>query len=57
MRPTTPEPWTIRDSDDDAIDGYEIFEYACHEGNYAVPNALSGQRVLDARAAAATENQ
>jgi hypothetical protein len=23
---------------------YEIFEYACHEGNYAVPNTLSGSR-------------
>jgi len=41
-------PWTIsmpltRDSD------YEIYEYACHEGNWAVRGALSGQRVLDAR--------
>ena len=33
--------------------GYDIFEYACHEGNYAVPNALSGQRVIDARDAEA----
>ena len=24
--------------------GYEQFEYACHEGNYSVPNALSGAR-------------
>ena len=30
---------------------YEIYEYACHEGNWAVRNALSGERVLDARAA------
>ena len=36
---------------------YQIFEYACHEGNYAVPNALSGERVLDAAAAAATDGQ
>jgi hypothetical protein len=28
--------------------GYEIYEYACHEGNWAVRNALSGQRALDA---------
>ena len=49
-------PWTI-EMPLTAEPGYEIFEYACHEGNYAVPNALSGQRVLDARAAAATENQ
>ena len=36
-------PWTAsfplrRDSD------YDIYEYACHEGNYSVPNALSGAR-------------
>ena len=48
-------PWTIQ-MPLTAEPGYDIFEYACHEGNYAVPNALSGQRVIDARAAA-TENQ
>ena len=45
------EPWTISmplTADPD----YEIYEYACHEGNYAVPNALGGQRVIDARGAA-----
>lgn len=26
---------------------YEMYEYACHEGNYAVPNTLSGERYLD----------
>ena len=26
---------------------YEMFEYACHEGNYAVPNALSGARFIE----------
>ena len=36
-------PWTAsfplrRDNE------YEIYEYACHEGNYSVPNALSGAR-------------
>ena len=36
-------PWTAsfplrRDSD------YDQFEYACHEGNYSVPNSLSGAR-------------
>ena len=40
---TYTEPWTAsfplrRDSE------YEIYEYACHEGNYSVPNALSGAR-------------
>ena len=39
-------PWTVafnykRD------DTYRQFEYACHEGNYAVPNSLSGQRAQD----------
>ena len=48
-------PWTIS-MPLTAEPEYDIFEYACHEGNYAVPNALSGQRVLDARASA-TENQ
>lgn len=32
---------------------YAIFEYACHEGNYAVPNAR--QRVIDARATAGNQ--
>jgi hypothetical protein len=37
------KPWTVafpfeRDN------SYRIFEYACHEGNYAVPNSLSGAR-------------
>ncbi len=42
------EPWTIS-MPLTAEPNYEIYEYACHEGNYAVPNALSGQRVIDAR--------
>ena len=49
-------PWTIQ-MPLTAEPDYDIFEYACHEGNYAVPNALSGQRVIDARAAATTGNQ
>ena len=40
------KPWTIafpfkRDNE------YRIFEYACHEGNYAVPHALSGARAQE----------
>jgi hypothetical protein len=27
--------------------GYRIYEYACHEGNHAVPNILSGARAAD----------
>ena len=30
-----------------------LFEYACHEGNYFLPNALSGSRAQDAAAAEA----
>jgi hypothetical protein len=40
------KPWTVSlpmTSDPN----YRIFEYACHEGNQAVPNVLSGGRVLD----------
>ena len=29
--------------------GYEIFEYACHEGNSAMHNSLSGARALEKR--------
>ena len=30
--------------------GYVIYEYACHEGNYSIANALAGERVLEAAA-------
>ena len=43
-------PWTLS-MPLTAEPEYEIYEYACHEGNYAVPNALSGQRAIDARGA------
>ena len=33
---------------------YQLFEYACHEGNHAVPNTLSGGRARDRAAAART---
>jgi hypothetical protein len=45
-------PWTVAvplNSDPN----YQIFEYACHEGNSAVPNVLSGGRARDRAAAAA----
>jgi hypothetical protein len=32
-------------------DSYRIYEYACHEGNQAVTNVLSGGRALDSGAA------
>ena len=48
------QPWTIS-MPLAAEPDYEIYEYACHEGNYAVPNALSGQRVIDAAGASTQE--
>jgi hypothetical protein len=46
---TDPETWTrpwtasipLRRSD------LPVYEYACHEGNYSMPNILSGQRAVD----------
>ena len=43
---TWTQPWTIsmplvRDSN------YQLFEYACHEGNYAMSNILSGARAAE----------
>jgi hypothetical protein len=31
----------------------DVFEFACHEGNYGLPNNLSGARAVEKRAAAA----
>jgi hypothetical protein len=47
-------PWKIampinRDSK------YEVFEYACHEGNYALPNTLSGARAQERAAEVAAK--
>jgi hypothetical protein len=44
------KPWTVaiplnRDSN------YQLFEYACHEGNYALPNSLAGSRAEEKAAA------
>jgi hypothetical protein len=39
-------PWTVRIPMQREPD-YKIFEYACHEGNYAVPNTLSAGRARD----------
>jgi hypothetical protein len=30
--------------------GYGMFEYACHEGNYAMRNTLSGSRADERQA-------
>jgi hypothetical protein len=49
-------PWTValplnRD------DSYQMFEYSCHEGNYALPNALSFGRARDREATGSTSPQ
>ena len=33
------------------LDDYTLFEYACHEGNYAMSNILRGERIIEQRAA------
>ena len=37
------QPWTVQ-RPFEAVPDYHIFEYACHEGNYAMPNILAGER-------------
>jgi len=44
------QPWTVR-FELNRKAGYEIYEYACHEGNYALANMLRAARA-DERAAA-----
>ena len=49
---TWTRPWTMafpltRD------DGYAMFEYACHEGNYGMEGILSGAREEERKAAGA----
>ena len=34
-----------------------LYEYACHEGNYSMASSLSGARAMEAREAAASEEQ
>lgn len=38
-------------------DNYQMFEYACHEGNHGMPNTLSAGRALDKAAEAARKNK
>ena len=46
---TWTQPWTV----ELLLDGTEdpIFEYACHEGNYAMPGILAGARAEERAAA------
>ena len=43
------QPWTIS-IPLTAEPDYVIYEYACHEGNYAIPNILAGARMEEATA-------
>jgi len=45
-------PWTMRMTITQQP-GYEIYEYACHEGNIAIEHILSGERAYEQAAAAA----
>ena len=51
---TWTKPWTfslpLTVNDDEPL-----YEYACHEGNYAMKNILSGSRLADAEAAKAVK--
>jgi len=44
------KPWTVR-LPLNRDDSYQMFEYSCQEGNYALPNALRYGRKRDAEAA------
>jgi hypothetical protein len=43
-RTTFAKPWTAVIPISRLSDETQIYEYACHEGNYAMPNLLSGGR-------------
>ena len=45
------QPWTV-DRPMARLDDYVIYEYACHEGNYAMTNILAGERERERRGAA-----
>jgi hypothetical protein len=50
--PTTfTRPWTAVIPISKLSEDTQIYEYACHEGNYAMPNLLRGGRADAARAA------
>jgi hypothetical protein len=46
------QPWIVA-FDLDSREGYEIYEYACHEGNLGLANMLSAARAEERAAAEA----
>jgi hypothetical protein len=56
--PTTwTRPWSFAVTGKKDPAYWQIFEYACHEGNYAVRNILSGARAQEKAAAAAASGK
>jgi hypothetical protein len=54
--PTTwTRPWTFAVTGKKDPSYWQIFEYACHEGNYGMRNILSGARAQEKAAAAASK--
>jgi hypothetical protein len=54
--PTTwPRPWTGEYSWAAAKPDDQLYEYACHEGNYAMEGIMKGARLLEAEAAEAAK--
>ena len=49
------QPWTV-ERPMPQLDDYVIYEYACHEGNYAMPNILAGEREGERVAASGETN-
>ena len=54
---TFTRPWTVSRPMRRQTDGISIFEYACHEGNYAMEGILKGARVQEKAGAANTGSQ
>ena len=54
--PTTwPRPWTAEYTWAQAKPDDQLYEYACHEGNYAMEGIMKGARLLEAEAAEAAK--
>jgi hypothetical protein len=54
---TFTKPWTVSRPLRRQTDRITIFEYACHEANYAMRNILAGARLADGEAATGPSNR
>ncbi|MQA28973.1 MAG: hypothetical protein GEU82_03910 [Luteitalea sp.] len=54
---TFTKPWTVSRPMRRQTDGISIFEYACHEGNYAMEGILKGARVQEKAGAPSPQQQ